>query len=149
MDTDLFYGWGGLMPLIGINEIIDVTPWNGWEITPRPTGAPGDWRLGPLLAFGRMAELVSEGGWLTLLLEGQPVLQTDIVSRLLQIEIRDGGIDLETQGGGTIALSAQATGAIRSAKFDGRDVAAGEHQGKAAVALPQMDTARRLELRWK
>ena len=31
-DTDLFYGWGVLMPIIAVNEIIDVTPWHGWEL---------------------------------------------------------------------------------------------------------------------
>jgi putative isomerase len=149
VDTDLFYGWGGLMPLIGINEIIDVTPWNGWEINPQPStartgGTAGDWRLGPLLAFGRMAELVSEGGWLTLKLDDQPVLRTDIVTRIFQIEMREGGIDLETRGGGTMALPAQATGELRSAKFDGRDVAV----ANGAVTLPPMDSPRRLELRW-
>jgi putative isomerase len=143
VDTDLFYGWGGLMPLIGINEIIDVTPWRGWEINPRPAGAAGDWRLGPLLAFGRMAELVSEGDWLTLTLDALPVLRTCIVTLLSQIEIRADGIDLETRGGGTIALSAQATGELRSAKFDGRAVAVTQ----GAVTLPSMDRPCRLELR--
>jgi putative isomerase len=143
VDTDLFYGWGGLMPLIGINEIIDVTPWRGWEINPRPSGAAGDWRLGPLLAFGRMAELVSEGGWLTFTLDELPVLRTDIATLLVQVEIRADGIDLETRGGGTIALSAQATGELRSAKFDGRAVAVVE----GAVTLPSMDQPCRLELR--
>jgi putative isomerase len=150
VDTDLFYGWGGLMPLIGINEIIDVTPWDGWEINPRPigvtgAGASGDWRLGPLLAFGRVAELVSENGWLTLSLDAQPVLRTDIATRLTQIEIRADGIDLDTRGGGTMALSAQATGELRSAKFEGRAVAV----AKGEVTLPSMDRPRRLELRWK
>src|SRR4051812_7502768 len=126
VDTDLFYGWGGLMPLIGINEIIDVTPWSGWEINPRPSGAAGDWRLGPLRAFGRMAELVSEGSWLTLILDGHPVLRTDIGSRLCQIQLRDDGIDLETRGGGTIVASDQATGKLLSAKFDGLDMAVAE-----------------------
>jgi putative isomerase len=149
VDTDLFYGWGGLMPLIGINEIIDVTPWQGWEINPRPpgiksSGAKGDWRLGPLLAFGRRCELVSKGGWLTLTLDEQPVLRTDIATLLSRIEIRDGGIDLETQGGGTIVLSAPATGDVQSAKFDGREIKVAE----GAVTLPQTDTPRRLELRW-
>ncbi|WP_395020052.1 trehalase family glycosidase [Dongia sp.] len=145
VDTDLFYGWGGLMPLIGINEIIDVTPWDGWEINPRPDRAEGDWRLGPLLAFGRKAELVSEGGWLTLTLDAQPVLRTDIATRLTQIEIRPDGTDLDTRGGGTMVLSAQATGELRSAKFDGRDIA----MTRGEVTLPAMHQARRLQLRWK
>jgi hypothetical protein len=87
--------------------------------------------------------LVSEGGWLTLSLDAQPVLRTDIVTLLSQIEIRADGIDLNTRGGGTIALTAQATGELRSAKFDGRDLAVAQ----GAVTLPSLDQARRLELR--
>ena len=132
------------MPLIGINEIIDVTPWKGWEINPRPSGAAGDWQLGPLRAFGRVAELVSEGGWLTLLIDNQPVFSTDIVTRLSQIALREDGIDLETWGGGTIAL---ATGGLHSAKFNGRDLAIGARQGAAAVTLAVLDQPGRLELR--
>jgi putative isomerase len=148
-DTDVFYGWGGLMPLIRINEIIDVTPWSGWEISPRPAGVAGDWRLGPLLAFGRRAELVSESGWLTLSLDGTPVLQTQIATRLRRFEIHADGIDMETRGGGTIVLPGHGAATIRRASFDGKDVAVSERQGEAAIALPKTETPRRLELRWK
>ena len=147
-DTDLFYGWGGLMPLIAVNAVIDVTPWNGWEITPRPSSAAGDWRLGPLLAFGRHAELVSESGWLTLTLDATPVLHTDIATRLQQIEICATGIDLETRGGGTIVLPRRSLKEIRRAKFDGADISVVERQGEAAVTLPHVDTPRRLALHW-
>ena len=151
-DTDLFYGWGGLMPLIGINEVIDVTPWSGWEITPQPSGRPsgvtGDWRLGPLLAFGRRAELVSERGWLTLSLDGRPVLRTDIATRLTEIEIHADGLGLETRGGGTVVLPGRAPAAVGLARFDGRDVELAEQRGDAAVTLLHVNTPRRLELRW-
>ena len=31
-DTEGFYGWGVLMPMLGLAAITDVTPWSGWEI---------------------------------------------------------------------------------------------------------------------
>ena len=31
-DTEGFYGWGALMPALGLGEITDVSPWGGWEI---------------------------------------------------------------------------------------------------------------------
>ncbi|MDY0885063.1 trehalase family glycosidase [Dongia soli] len=85
-DTDTFYGWGGLMPMMGVAEAIDVTPWHGWEITNRP----GDWSLGPLLAFGRRAELQAAGGRLVLRLDGREVLTTTVPGRLQHLEIAEG-----------------------------------------------------------
>jgi putative isomerase len=82
-DTDTFYGWGGLMPMMGVAEAIDVTPWHGWEIT----NHPGEWSLGPLLAFGRPAELRASEGRLTLKLDGEAVLATTVPGRLRQVEI--------------------------------------------------------------
>lgn len=29
-DTDTFYGWGALLPLLAVAEITDATPWDGW-----------------------------------------------------------------------------------------------------------------------
>ncbi|HVM84550.1 MAG TPA: trehalase family glycosidase [Candidatus Binatia bacterium] len=147
-DTDLFYGWGGLLPLIAVSEAIDVNPWSGWEITPHPAGTTGDWRLGPLLAFSRRTELASQGGWLSLILDNSPLLQTDIATRLRKVEIHQNGIDMETVGGGTIVLPGRAAGRITRARFDGGDLVAGERQGAAAVTLGLRDTPRRLEIRW-
>jgi putative isomerase len=32
-DTEGFYGWGALMPLMGTMEITDFSPWQGWSIS--------------------------------------------------------------------------------------------------------------------
>jgi putative isomerase len=144
-DTDTFYGWGGLMPLIGINAVIDVTPWSGWEINPRPRGASDSWRLGPLLAFGKQAELASEGGWLTLSLDGATVFRTDIATRLFWIVMRPDGLDLETHGGGTVALPGKT---VTRAKFGAHELAVEMRAGAASVRVPTAEIPRRLELRW-
>ena len=147
-DTDLFYGWGGLMPMIGVNRIIDVSPWNGWEITPRPAGTADKWRLGPLLAFGAKAELHAEDGWLTLMLNGAPVFKTDVATKLRRIEIDAEGLAMETLGGGVLLLPDRHAGQIARARFDYRDIAT-EERGGAAVALPASAAPRRLEIRWR
>lgn len=82
-DTDTFYGWGGLLPMLGVAELIDVTPWHGWEITHQV----GDWSLGPLIAFGRSAVLAARNGRLSLRLDGIEVLQSTIPGRLRHIKI--------------------------------------------------------------
>jgi putative isomerase len=146
-DTDTFYGWGGLMPLIGINEAIDVSPWAGWEVNPRPAGTDGDWRLGPLLAFGAPTELSVEQGWLTMTVDGVAVLKTDLATRLRQIELGPDGITFECQGLGTIVFPGRSPAGMH-VQFDGRTLAVGAREGEAAVGVPVVDTPRRLEVRW-
>src|SRR5258707_3062887 len=69
--------------MLGVAELIDVTLWHGWEITHQP----GDWSLGPLIAFGRQAVLSAKAGRLTLQLDGNDVLQSTVPGRLRQIVI--------------------------------------------------------------
>jgi putative isomerase len=147
-DTDLFYGWGGLMPLIGVNRIIDVSPWHGWEITPRPAGAMDDWRLGPLLAFGGRTALEFSDGWLTVRLNGTAAFATDIPTRLRWIEIGADGLAMETRGGGTILLPDRKLGEIDYARFAGQDAVVTERGGATAIALPHAERPGRLAIRW-
>ena len=71
-DTDTFYGWGALMPAMGVAEVCDVSPWDGWSIA--HTGE--DVRLGPLRCPPGWARVESRAGVLTLQVEGRPVLRT-------------------------------------------------------------------------
>jgi len=40
-DTEGFYGWGALMPLMGAAELCDFSPWAGWSVT----NSGADWVL--------------------------------------------------------------------------------------------------------
>lgn len=91
-DTDPFLCWGAMLPQIGVAEVMDVTPWDGWEIT--VTDAPVT--LGPVrmpagdvclsIAADRM-ELRS-GGELLLATEG-------FLGRLAQIDLTPHRIALD------------------------------------------------------
>lgn len=105
-DTDLFYGWGVLMPIVALNETIDVTPWHGWEVT----HGPGDWHVGPLAAFGGEADLRAAGGRLTLTLDGRVVFATEIAGRFRHVEIATGKISFEPPpAGGRIFVAGTVT----------------------------------------
>lgn len=43
-DTEGFYNWGALMPLMGVAAVMDVSPWAGWELV----NEGDDLRLGPI-----------------------------------------------------------------------------------------------------
>ena len=73
-DTDTFYGWGALMPWLGVATLCDVTPWRDFEIN----FDGRDLRLGPVRCpFGAL-ELESVEGILTLTLDGDERLRTDV-----------------------------------------------------------------------
>lgn len=140
-DTDLFYGWGVLMPITALNETIDVTPWHGWEITHRA----GDWQLGPLLAFGRSAELVAKGGRFTLKLDGKTVFATDIPGRFRQVEIGAGRIAFEPpSGGGHIYLP----GNVIHASYGGTTLVPQTIASETVVTLPAGKTRRLCEIEY-
>jgi putative isomerase len=138
-DTDLFYGWGVLMPLIAINEIIDVTPWNGWEIT-HPAG---DFRLGPLQAMGGRMLLESVAGEMSIVLNGEVVLRTDISGRFRHFEISSKRIAFEPPvSGGQVRLALLPPGRISQIRY-GSDALSPVADGAGSrIALPAGSTLR-------
>ena len=141
-DTDVFYGWGGLLPLIDINEIVDVTPWGGWELTHRP----GDWTLGPLLAFGRRTTIASAGGWLSLAFDGRAVFATTLPGRLRGVAIAAGSLSFDTAGDGQVLLPG--IDATRRADYAGRALTPRRTPEGLAFDLPAGDGEQRLEIAW-
>jgi putative isomerase len=85
-DTDSFYGWGALMPWLAAAEITDFNPWHGWEIA--HDGHPV--RHGPFQSPAGLATLSSQGGILTLALNGAPGFATNLQGRISEIEIHAG-----------------------------------------------------------
>lgn len=128
-DTDLFYGWGVLMPIIAVNEIVDVTPWHGWEISHKS----GNWHLGPLNAFGGKAEIRAKDGRCTLMLKDRPVFATDIIGRFRHIEITPGRITFEPPpAGGKVFLS----GPVQHIRYGAVTIAAKSIGGETVIDLP-------------
>jgi putative isomerase len=88
-DTDPFYSWGALMPALGVAEVMDVTPWNGWEITHGEDGM-----LGPVLAPGGRATVATDGGIMTLRLNGETVLRTNLKGRFRHLVVGQSGVSV-------------------------------------------------------
>jgi putative isomerase len=93
-DTEGFYGWGALMPLLGVNEIMDITPWRGWEIC----NDGKDVRLGPIESPIGPVVIVVASAELQLWKGEVLLLQSNIIGRLSHIRWGDGRIDLEVPG---------------------------------------------------
>ena len=87
-DTEGFYGWGALIPALGVAEVTDVSPWEGWSIVNRGD----DLSLGPLLTpAGRITVSVEEGA-LTLRRCALMLLRTTAKGRITHLELDRGRI---------------------------------------------------------
>jgi putative isomerase len=146
-DTDLFYGWGGLMPLIAALDITRLSPWNGWEIDWKP----GAWRIGPLLIRGRKIELAAEAGWTTLRQDGGDILATDAAGRWSQIVLSAKEFSCRSVGGFTLRMRAMSKGDLIEARFEGQTLSceqAGDGNG-IEIKVPSREKPAELVLRWR
>ncbi len=130
-DTDLFYGWGVLMPIIAVNEVIDVTPWHGWELTHDGQ----ERRLGPIGAFGGKAIIESRGGEFSLTLDGRKMFSTDIVGRFLHVEIAKSRLGFEPPvAGGKIVVPTHVGGV----GYGGERLAVERRGELSVITLPRV-----------
>lgn len=146
-DTDLFYGWGGLMPLIAALDVTRLSPWNGWEIELRP----GNWRLGPLLIRGRQAILSAADGWTRLMLDGAEVLATDTLGRWSHVVAEDKRFSCRGRSGGRLILRGPAMQGLIEAALGGQTLpchAAADGKG-IEIKLPAGESDAELVVRWR
>lgn len=89
-DTEGFYSWGALMPLLGVSEIMDLSPWSGWTLVNTGEDAALENIETPL---GRASITVSAGK-LTVLVGKIPLLETTQRGSLQNILWQKGAISM-------------------------------------------------------
>ncbi len=145
-DTDLFYGWGGLMPLIAALDVTRLSPWSGWEIELRP----GRWRIGPLLMRGRSIELTADGQWMRLRVDGEERLATTIQGRWSRIDLVQGAFSCRTTGGGMLQLHGVAIADLIAAGYEGQTLSCAAADGNGIeIKVPSREAAAELVIRWR
>lgn len=147
-DTDPFYGWGALMPALGVAEVMDVTPWGGWEITHVADGS-----LGPVLAPGGRAVVDSSEAVMTVRLNGRAVLRTSLTGRFRQIVLGGRMVSLvlpATAGGKDsgkwLEFPAHAGRRVLAARLGDGEVAVTDGPAGLRIALPAGTASARLDL---
>ena len=146
-DTDLFYGWGGLMPLIATLEISRLTPWAGWEVALRPD----TWRLGPLRVGGHDIVLKGSDGWVSLNRDGVEVAATTMQGTWSRLAISDDALSCRSMGGGRLRLPRASIDRIIEARYDGQDLqceVAPDGRGVECAVSPR-SAGGDLVLRWR
>ena len=121
-DTDGFYGWGALMPLMAVGEVADVSPWAGFSVT--NTGE--DASLGPVESpLGRVT-IVVEGGVLTIRRGDAVALETDLRGTVSDLRFEPGRLSFAFDGADPAAAFVRLPGVaepVLLARAGGRDLA--------------------------
>lgn len=122
-DTDPFYVWAGLLPLMAVGEISDIDPWQGWTLT----NAGKAVRLGPVASPAGSVSVIIEDGVLSLERAGSRLLSTDFRGRLCQLRFEPGLIACRLErhagSGGVLRLPTTSPSQVVSIRLDGADTA--------------------------
>ena len=144
-DTDPFYTWGAMLPLLGVAGVMDFSPWNGWELV--NDGEPV--RLGPLVSPAGRVIVMVEHGTLTLLAGGAPVFSTNRKGRLRGIVVETGLVSVVfpdvCPGDSFFSLGPFHSERFVSARLDGKEVATRIEAGCRTVDLAGLRAGARLD----
>ena len=94
-DTDGFYSWGALMPVLAVAEVMDVSAWTGWTL--RNDGR--DFSLGPIATPIGDTTLTISKGEMSLSRHGRPVFATTVRGRIENLRITDDVVSFGVPGG--------------------------------------------------
>jgi putative isomerase len=145
-DTEGFYNWGALMPLMAVGEIMDVSPWRGWEF--QNTGE--DLRVGPLQTPVGAVMVVVENGVLRLAKGERELFATNMIGRFSHVRFEAGeiGFDLpgEVSAGSRIWLSAVNPKNILLARISDTDLAWDADGSATRLTFTGQEKARRIRI---
>lgn len=153
-DTDGFYSWSALLPYMMSAEIMDISPWHGWQI------ANGDnVSLGPVATPAGRIVLERNDRVVSLRQGGTVLLATNLPGRLTRLELtrhrialdlpdarpEGGWLRIGLRGSAGVALAQQAGTALLPTVRDGiaeLPVIAGNGKNRLVVLLePKVEAA--------
>jgi putative isomerase len=145
-DNDPFYSWGAMLPLLGVAEVMEIGPWNGWEIA--HSGEPV--RLGPINSPIGKVTVEAAGGELTLLSGGAPLFATNFLGRLTHLAIEPGLFSVQLRGapagGAWLRLTDDPGRTVVLARIGERVVVPDRRDGWLVIDLAEAGDGDRLDM---
>lgn len=144
-DTDPFYIWAGLLPLMAVSRTVDVDPWTGWTFDFHGE----DTATGPLLSPAGALSVSSDRDTLMLSINGEPALQTNLKTRFSGVSRSAGMLRLmldPVQEAGWISLPGIAPEAIVAARLGGHQLPTEPDANGVRLAIAESAENRRLEV---
>ena len=145
-DTDPFYIWAALLPLMAVEELCGFDPWNGWSLSNNGTDAS----FGPLLSPAGRIHVSTENGTLTVLREGAPLLSTTMLGRFTHLVVGDGYISCHIESASQSAAELHFAGidaiGVVAVKLGEMDAQWQEADTGIVVTLPRAEEAQKFHL---
>jgi len=119
-DTDPFYIWAALLPLMATGEIVDFDPWTGWTVC----NAGKDLSIGPMLSPAGTLHLAVSDAVLSLTVNGGLVLTSDLKTRFSRIDMKNAAFGCTlapVPESGFIDLPGVPMGAVVAVRLNGKD----------------------------
>lgn len=146
VDADPFYTWGAMLPLLAVNEVMDVSPWHGWTIT----NSGAELALGPVLGPAGEVVVTIAKGLLTLARGVERLWSSDFRGPLRNIVMDAGLCSFElgedATGKPTFRLGASASAGFVEARIDGKVVKHTVEDEQAVVPLAGLRAGARIDI---
>ncbi|MGG6896169.1 MGH1-like glycoside hydrolase domain-containing protein [Rhizobium sp. BR 315] len=143
-DTDPFYIWAGLLPLMAMADVVDVDPWNGWTIRNRQR----DTDVGPIVSpVGPMSVKISEGR-LFLSINGKLLLETSLKLQMSGLTIAPGHVRMTISPvdvGGDLIFPTIDARDVMGIYLDGMALPLKQRDGRLKIAIAASPESRKLE----
>ena len=144
-DTDPFYIWAAMLPLMAAGEIVDFDPWTGWTV--RNGGR--DVSVGPMLSPSGTLHLRVEAVVLSMTLNDRAVLRTDLQTTLSRILVSDGRLACTIAPvalAGYIDLPGLDADGVLAVRLDGQEIGCVAGADGVRVAIAESGVDRRLDI---
>ncbi|MGZ2487312.1 putative isomerase [Rhizobium pisi] len=144
-DTDPFYIWAAMLPLMATGEIVEFDPWTGWTV--HNTGR--DVAVGPMLSPSGTLHLRVEAAALSMTLNGHVMLRTDLqttLSRIIMTNGRLGCTIAPVAAAGYIDLPGLDIGGVLAVRLDGQDIGYVASADGVRLTIAQNAEDRRLDI---
>jgi len=144
-DTDPFYIWAGLLPLMAMSDVVDVDPWDGWTISNRQRDA----NLGTIVSpAGPMSVRIADGR-LLLSINGKLFLETSLPLRLSGLSIAPGHVRMTispVDPGGVLIFPGLDADDVMGIYIDRIAIPSERVDGPLTIAIAASSEARKLEI---
>lgn len=144
-DTDPFYIWAGLLPLMAMSDVVDVDPWDGWTISNRQR----DTNLGTIVSpAGPMSVRIADSR-LLLSINGKLFLETSLPLRLSGLSIAPGHVRMTispVDPGGVLIFPALDADDVIGIYLDRIAIPSERVDGPLTIAIAASSEARKLEI---
>ncbi|KQT54279.1 glycoside hydrolase family 37 [Aureimonas sp. Leaf454] len=145
--NDVFYSWGALLPMMAVASVMDVGPWNGWEIDSRGAAV----RLGPVISpAGAVVVEIDDAGAVKVENGSGLLFRTTLRGRLRHIRIERGLVSVTfaegCRGSAVFTLGVEASRRFVVARLDAVALVTQIRDGCVEVDLDDVEPGARLDV---